>query len=78
MGVNFTGTYKLKINGNKGDKIVFRLGERIYEDGSLNPMTAVTGQIKRKGVGGSGAPDIAWQTGSYIISQNLLTIPIDI
>ena len=70
MGVNFTGTYKLKINGNKGDKIVFRLGERIYEDGSLNPMTAVTGQIKRKGVGGSGAPDIAWQTGSYIIGED--------
>ena len=33
-------------------------------------MTAVTGQIKRKGVGGSGAPDIAWQTGSYIIGED--------
>ena len=34
-------------------------------------MTAVTGQIKRKGVGGSGAPDVAWQAGSYIFGDEL-------
>lgn len=66
MGVNFTGTYKIKLNGNPGDTVIFRFGERIYEDGSLNPMTTVIGQIKKKGVGGPGAPDIAWQTDSYI------------
>lgn len=70
MGVNFTGTYKIKLSGNSGDTITFRFGERIYEDGNLNPMTAVIGQIKRKGVGGPGAPDIAWQTDSYIIGEN--------
>lgn len=70
MGVNFTGTYKIKLSGNSGDTISFRFGERVYEDGSLNPMTAVIGQIKRKGVGGPGAPDIAWQTDSYIIGDN--------
>jgi len=70
MGENFTGTYKLKISGKKGDSITFRFGERIYKDGSLNPMTAVTGQIKRKGVGGPGSPDIAWQTGSYTIGED--------
>ncbi|MFN2396954.1 MAG: family 78 glycoside hydrolase catalytic domain, partial [Bacteroidales bacterium] len=70
MGVNFTGTYKIKLAGNKGDTITFRFGERIYEDGTLNPMTTVTGQIKRKGVGGPGAPDIAWQTDSYIVGKN--------
>ena len=70
MGENFTGTYKLKISGNKGDKISFRLGERIYEDKTLNPMTAVTGQIKRKGVGGPGAPDIASQIGSYVVGED--------
>ena len=47
-GKNFTGTYKLKIQGKKGDTITFRFGERVYEDGNLNPMTAVTGQIKEK------------------------------
>ena len=70
MGVNFTGTYKIKLSGNKGDTIHFRFGERIYENGALNPMTTVIGQIKRKGIGGSGAPDIAWQTDSYIIGDD--------
>lgn len=66
MGVNFTGTYKIKLSGEKGDTVVFRFGERVYDDGTLNPMTTVTGQIKRKGIGGPGSPDIAWQTDSYI------------
>ncbi len=70
MGVNFTGTYKIKLSGKTGDTITFRFGERIYEDGKLNPMTTVAGQIKRKGVGGPGAPDIAWQTDSYIVGDN--------
>jgi len=69
MGLNFTGTYKIKLSGEVGDTIAFRFGERIYEDGSINPMTTVAGQIKRKGVGGPGAPDIAWQTDSYIIGH---------
>lgn len=70
MGVNFTGTYKIKLSGKKGDTIAFRFGERIYKNGKLNPMTTVAGQIKRKGVGGPGAPDIAWQTDSYIVGDN--------
>ncbi len=70
MGVNFTGGYKIRVKGEKGDSIVFRFGERIYEDGTLNPMTTVCGQIKKKGSGGPGAPDIAWQTDSYIIGEN--------
>ena len=70
MGVNFTGTYKIKLRGNSGDSVVFRFGERIYEDGKLNPMTSVIGQIKRKGVGGPGAPEIAWQTDTYIFGED--------
>jgi len=70
MGVNFTGTYRIRLSGNKGDTIKFRFGERIYENGELNPMTTVIGQIKRKGVGGPGAPDVAWQTDSYICNEN--------
>jgi len=67
MGENFTGTYKIKLSGNNGDTIKFRFGERIYPDGSLNPMTTVIGQIKQKGKGGPGAPEIAWQTDQYIL-----------
>jgi alpha-L-rhamnosidase len=70
MGVNFTGTYKIKLSGNPGDTILFRFGERLYEDGNLNPMTSVIGQIKRKGMGGPGAPDIAWQADHYIIDED--------
>lgn len=69
MGVNFTGTYAIKLSGKIGDTITFRFGERIYDDGSLNPMTTVVGQIKKKGVGGPGAPEIAWQTDSYVIGS---------
>jgi len=69
MGVNFTGTYKIKLSGKTGDTIYFRFGERIYKDGKLNPMTTVAGQIKRKGVGGPGAPAVAWQRDNYIIGE---------
>ncbi len=70
MGENFTGTYRAKLDGSPGDTITLRFGERLYENGALNPMTAVIGQIKRKGVGGPGAPDVAWQTDTYIIGEN--------
>lgn len=73
MGVNFTGTYRIRLSGNTGDTITFRFGERIYENGTLNPMTTVIGQIKRKGIGGPGAPGIAWQTDSYVIGENTST-----
>ncbi|NQU53573.1 MAG: family 78 glycoside hydrolase catalytic domain [Bacteroidetes bacterium] len=71
MGVNFTGGYNIKLSGKKGDTITFRFGERIYDDGRLNPMTTVCGQIKREGQGGPGAPAIVWQTDSYIFKDEL-------
>ncbi len=69
MGVNFTGDYNIRLRGNKGDTILFRFGERLFNDASLNPMTTVCGQIKREGMGGPGSPDIAWQTDSYIFGD---------
>jgi alpha-L-rhamnosidase len=69
MGVNFTGLYRIRLKGQPGDTVIFRFGERLYEDGTLNPMTSVCGQIKQKGMGGPGAPDIAWQTDSYIFGD---------
>ncbi|MEM9326590.1 MAG: family 78 glycoside hydrolase catalytic domain [Bacteroidota bacterium] len=70
MGENFTGTYRARLHGKRGDTINLRFGERIYDDGSLNPMTTVIGQIKQPGVGGPGAPDIAWQADAYIIGED--------
>ena len=69
MGVNLTGLYKIRLRGEPGDTIVFRFGERLYDNGTLNPMTTVAGQIKRKGSGGPGSPDIAWQTDTYLFGM---------
>ncbi len=69
LGVNFTGVYRVKLKGQTNDTIVFRFGERLYENGLLNPMTTVCGQVKEKGTGGPGSPDIAWQTDSYIFGD---------
>ena len=69
MGRNFTGLYRIKLKGQRGDTVTFRFGERLYENGALNPMTTVCGQIKREGQGGQGAPAIAWQTDSYIFGD---------
>ena len=69
MGVNFTGLYDIHLQGKTGDTITFRFGERLYEDGRLNPMTTVAGQIKEAGKGGPGSPDIAWQTDTYIFGD---------
>lgn len=70
MGTNFAGIYKIKLKGNIGDTITLRFGERVYDNGSLNPMTTTCGQIKNKGQGGPGAPDIAWQTDTYVFGKN--------
>ncbi|WP_423128731.1 family 78 glycoside hydrolase catalytic domain [Gaoshiqia sp. Z1-71] len=69
LGVNFAGIYKIRLMGNPGDTITLRFGERVYDDGRLNPMTTVCGQIKQAGVGGPGAPDIAWQTDAYVFGE---------
>jgi len=65
-GTNFAGWVSLKLNLKKGTKLHLRYGELLHKDGTLNPMTSVAGQIKGKGVGGPGAPDIAWQTDTFI------------
>lgn len=75
MGQNFTGWAKFYLKAPQGTKIQFRYGELLYEDGTLNPMTSVCGQIKENrrnhngeevSVGGSGSPKIAWQMDTYI------------
>ncbi len=71
-GVNFAGWASLKLNLSKGTVVQMRYGELLRPDGTLNPMTGVAGQIKgflentKESVGGPGAPEIAWQTGTFI------------
>lgn len=75
MGQNFAGSVRYRLKARKGTRIRFRYGELLYEDGTLNPMTSVCGQIKgrRKNsegaetlLGGPGSPEIAWQADTYI------------
>lgn len=69
MGVNFTGTFKIRLRGQKGDTIHFCFGELAYSTGEVNPMTAVAGQVKSKGKGGDGSPELAAQSGTYIFGD---------
>jgi alpha-L-rhamnosidase len=75
FGENFTGVPEIKLNVPAGTRIQMRYGEILHDDGTLNPMTSVCGQIKgvRKNdkgeehpIGGPGAPHTAWQQDVYI------------
>lgn len=71
MGRNFSGWLRMTVNVPRGTEIKLRFGELLHNDGRLNPMTSVCGQIKGRrksgeSVGGPGAPEIAWQGDTYI------------
>ena len=71
FGKNFSGVVELKnLEGPAGAEISIVTGERLYSDGTVNPMTAVAGQIKKAGMGGPGAPDVAIQKDVYILGGN--------
>jgi alpha-L-rhamnosidase len=65
MGVNFTGLYKIRLKGQKGDTITFRFGERLYDDSTLNPMTSVAGQIKRIRIKSKVSHEATWNSGVF-------------
>jgi len=47
FGVNFAGTFRTTLRNVPKDAVVkFRSGERLNDDGTVNVMTAVAGQIK--------------------------------
>ena len=75
FGRNFTGVPEVDLKVPAGTRIVFRFGELLTTNGTLNPLTSVCGQIKRTrkdpdgseiSVGGPGAPAIAWQQNVFI------------
>ena len=75
FGQNFTGLARLRLTAPAGTTVVMRYGELLHKDGMLNPLTSVCGQIKGKrkdgagkeqNVGGPGAPEVAWQSDTYI------------
>jgi alpha-L-rhamnosidase len=77
MGQNFAGWASMALTAEAGTTVTLRYGELLNADGTLNPLTSVAGQIKgrrttKEGVsqqiGGSGSPDVAWQTDTYVAS----------
>jgi len=69
LGRNLTGQARFRLGaGAAGERVTFRYGELLNQDGTVNGLTAVCGQIKRPGMGGPGAPDVAEQRDVYIRS----------
>ena len=75
FGRNFTGVPEIELDVPEGTQVRLRFGELLHDDGSLNPMTSVAGQIKgmrktkdgkKVPKGGPGAPEVAWQRGHYV------------
>lgn len=67
MGQNFAGWVTMTVDAPAGTAVKLRYGELLYPDGTLNVMTSVCGQIKKAGIGGPGAPDVAYQSNTYIV-----------
>ena len=67
FGVNLSGVPQFVFAGERrGTRIEIVYGERLNPDGSVNVLTQTAGQIKRAGVGGPGAPDVACQRDVYV------------
>lgn len=68
FGRNGSGVPTFRLGkGPRGQRIVFRYGELLYPDGTLNPRTAVFGQLKW-GQGGPGCPYQAEPVDVYVRS----------
>jgi alpha-L-rhamnosidase len=69
MGQNFAGWAKLHVRGPAGTKVKLRFGELLHDDGTLNVMTSVAGQIKNGKENRDGeCPRLAYQSNTYILS----------
>jgi len=67
FGRNFAGQIRVKLGaGTAGQRLTFRYGELLNPNGTVNCLTAVCGQIKRQGMGGAGAPQVAEQQDLFI------------
>ena len=67
MGQNFAGLASFKFNLKKATQVKMRYGELLYNDGTLNPMTSVCGQIKgARNDDMQSAPGLAWQEDIYV------------
>jgi len=67
FGVNAAGVPTFTFRDEpRSNRVEIIYGERLNADGTVNPLTQTAGQIKRPGMGGPGAPDLACQRDIYI------------
>ena len=67
FGVNASGVPSFTFRDEpRSNRIEIVYGERLNADGSVNPLTQTAGQVKRPGMGGPGAPDLACQRDVYV------------
>eukprot|EP00940_MAST-03C_sp_MAST-3C-sp2_P003140 g3140.t1 len=68
-GRNFAGVARVTVAGpvSEGTHVVFRYGEILWPNGTINVLTSVAGQIKGPGVGGACAPALAEQRDELIL-----------
>ncbi|MFN3650627.1 MAG: family 78 glycoside hydrolase catalytic domain [Armatimonadota bacterium] len=68
LGQNLAGWATLRVKGPAGTQVRMRYGELLHKDGTLNPMTSVTGQLKQgRPFPNSERPPIAWQEDRYVL-----------
>jgi alpha-L-rhamnosidase len=61
FGQNFAGVARLRVEAPAGTQVVLRFAEELRDDGTIDVSSTVAAQVKSAGVGGPGAPDVAWQ-----------------
>lgn len=66
FGQNFAGVVRLAVTAPPGTEIVLRYAEELLADGGIDVDSTVAAQIKQPGMGGPGAPDVAWQEDRYV------------
>lgn len=68
FGRNFAGTIQVTLKGpmKSGTRVLFRFGEILWPNGTLNPFTSVAGQIKSPNPASPCAPAVAEQQDVFI------------
>lgn len=66
FGQNFAGVVRLRMSAPRGTEVVLRFAEELHDDGGIDVDSTVAAQIKEPGLGGPGAPDVAWQEDRYV------------
>eukprot|EP00658_Telonema_sp_P-2_P055595 TRINITY_DN4418_c0_g1_i7.p1 TRINITY_DN4418_c0_g1~~TRINITY_DN4418_c0_g1_i7.p1 ORF type:complete len:942 (-),score=181.87 TRINITY_DN4418_c0_g1_i7:39-2864(-) len=66
-GKNHAGSCIFNVTGRRGDRVEVKYGELLDEDGQVNPMTSVAGQIKAPNPSAPCQPSVAYQVDTWVL-----------